>query len=71
MKYLVVVERGEQGWGAHVPDLPGCIAAADTRDQVINLIREAIEFHIEGMKQQGETIPEPHSEGTIIEISAA
>ena len=42
MKYLVVIERGEDGWGAHVPDLPGCIAAGETRDEALRLIREAI-----------------------------
>ena len=48
MKYLVVVEQGETGFSAYVPDLPGCIAAAGTRDAVVALIQEAIEFHIEG-----------------------
>ena len=71
MKYLVVLERGERGWGAHVPDLPGCIAAAETRDEVVQLIREAIEFHIEGMREHGEPIPEPHSESALVEITAA
>ena len=49
MRYLVVVERGNEGWGAHVPDLPGCIAAGASREEVLRLIREAIAFHIEGM----------------------
>jgi predicted RNase H-like HicB family nuclease len=47
MKYAVVIEKGENGYGAYVPDLPGCIAAADTKEEVKKLIREAIEFHIE------------------------
>ncbi|MDI6773543.1 MAG: type II toxin-antitoxin system HicB family antitoxin, partial [bacterium] len=50
MRYMVVVERGETSWGAHVPDLPGCIAVGETRDEALRLIREAIEFHIEGLK---------------------
>ena len=46
MKYLVVVERGKEGWGAHVPDLPGCVAAASTLEETRELMREAIEFHV-------------------------
>jgi predicted RNase H-like HicB family nuclease len=71
MKYLVVVERGENGWGAHVPDLPGCIAAGDSRDEVLDLIREAISFHLEGLREAGAEIPRPSSEGAIVEIDAA
>jgi predicted RNase H-like HicB family nuclease len=71
MKYLVVVERGQHGWGAHVPDLPGCIAAATTRAEVLRLIREAIAFHVEGMRAAGETPPAPASESVTIEVDAA
>lgn len=71
MKFLVVVEQGKQGWGAHVPDLPGCIAAGDTREEALRLIREAIAFHIEGMHEAGETVPSPSSEGEVIEVDAA
>jgi predicted RNase H-like HicB family nuclease len=71
MRYLVVVERGKEGWGAHVPDLPGCIAAAETRDEALRLIREAIAFHIEGLHEAGETVPSPSSEGEVIELGAA
>ena len=53
MKYMVVIEKGESGYGAHVPDLPGCIAAAETREKVIELIKDAIEFHIEGLIKAG------------------
>lgn len=49
MRYLVVIEKGPTSWGAHVPDLPGCVAVAETRAEVVALIREAIEFHIEGL----------------------
>ena len=51
MKYLVVVERSRTGFGAYVPDLPGCVAAAETRGELVFLIREAIGFHIEELKQ--------------------
>jgi predicted RNase H-like HicB family nuclease len=50
MKYAVVIEKGEKGYGAYVPDLPGCIAAGNTKKEVKKLIHEAIEFHIEGLK---------------------
>ena len=70
MKYAVIIEKGEDGYGAYVPDLPGCIAAGDTKDEVIKLIQEAIEFHIEGLKEDGQTIPEPSSTIEIIEVAA-
>jgi predicted RNase H-like HicB family nuclease len=71
MKYLVVVERGKHGWGAHVPDLPGCIAAGGTREEALRLIREAVVFHIEGLRAAGETVPNPSSEGEVIDVDAA
>ncbi len=71
MQYLVVVEKGEKGYGAHVPDLPGCIAAAETKDEVVRLIREAVEFHIEGLREKGDSVPRPSSVPEIIEVSAA
>ena len=57
MRYMVVVERGATSWGAHVPDLPGCVAVGETRVEVLQLIREAIEFHIAGLKQDGLPVP--------------
>jgi predicted RNase H-like HicB family nuclease len=59
MKYLVIYEKSETGWGAYAPDLPGLGVAGNTLDEVKELIREAMEFHLEGMRQQGETIPVP------------
>ena len=53
MRYAIVVEKGPASYGAYVPDLPGCVAAADTREEVLHLIREAIEFHIEEMREEG------------------
>ena len=70
MKYAVVIEKGKTSYGAYVPDLPGCVAAAETREEVIRLIHEAIGFHIEGLKEEGETIPEPASSIEIIEVAA-
>ncbi len=71
MHYLVVVEEGDSGYGAHVPDLPGCIAAGETKEEVLSLIREAIEFHIEGLRAVGEPVPAPTSVAEIIEVNAA
>ncbi len=71
MRYMVVIERGEKSWGAHVPDLPGCVAVGETRDEVLQLIREAIEFHIEGLKQEGQPVPPPSSEGEFVQVGAA
>jgi len=68
---MVVVERGETSWGAHVPDLQGCIAVGESREEVLRLIREAIEFHIDGLKQDGQPVPTPSSEGEFVEIGAA
>ena len=71
MQYLVVVEKGESGFGAYVPDLPGCVAAAETRDEVLQLVQEAIEFHIEGLRERGEPVPPPASTGAVIDVAAA
>ncbi len=71
MRYMVVVERGATSWGAHVPDLPGCVAVGETRAEVLQLIREAIELHIAGLRQDGLPVPAPSSEGEIVEVGAA
>ena len=71
MRYMVVVERGETSWGAHAPDLPGCVAVGESREEVLRLIREAIEFHIDGLKQDGLPVPPPSSEGEFVEVVAA
>jgi predicted RNase H-like HicB family nuclease len=68
---MIVIERGQTNWGAHVPDLPGCIAVGETRDEVIRLIREAIDLHIEGLRHDGHSVPSPASESDFVEISAA
>jgi predicted RNase H-like HicB family nuclease len=70
MKYLVVVESGPTSFGAYVPDLPGCVAVGSTREEVTTLIHEAIEFHIEGMKEDGLPIPAPSSSSELVEIDA-
>ena len=71
MRYAVVIERGSTSYGASVPDLPGCVAVGESREEVLRLIREAIEFHIAGLKQDGLPVPAPSSEGEIVEVGAA
>jgi predicted RNase H-like HicB family nuclease len=71
MQYMVVVEKGQNSFGAYVPDLPGCIAAAESRDEVLKLIREAIEFHIEGLREDGQPIPPASSFSAIVDVKAA
>ena len=61
MEYVVIIEQGETSIGAYVPDLPGCVAVGESREEVLELIREAIELHIESLRENGETIPKPHS----------
>ena len=71
MRYLVVVEKGPESFGAYVPDLPGCVAAAETREEVLTLIREAIKFHIEGLREDGQPIPPPSSSSEVVDVQAA
>ena len=71
MRYLVVLERSKTGFGVYVPDLPGCIAVAESRDEALRLIRESIEFHIEGLRDAGESVPQPTSQAELVEVSAA
>lgn len=71
MRYMVVVEEGPTSFGAYVPDLPGCIVAGESREEVLQLIREAIEFHLEGLKDEGQSIPRPHSSSAFVEVQAA
>lgn len=71
MEYVVILEEGADSWGAYVPDLPGCVAAGETKAEVLQLIREAIEFHLKGLKEDGDPIPQPHSSIETIQVSAA
>jgi predicted RNase H-like HicB family nuclease len=61
MQFMVIVERGKSSYGAYVPDLPGCVAVARTRKEVLKLIREAVELHLESIREEGLDIPEPGS----------
>jgi predicted RNase H-like HicB family nuclease len=70
-KYAVVIEKGSTSFGAYVPDLPGCVAVAETKEEVEQLIAEAITFHIEGLLEAGTPVPEPSSEVEYIEPAVA
>jgi predicted RNase H-like HicB family nuclease len=65
----VVTERGARSFGAYVPDVPGCVAAAKTRTEVVRLIGRAIGFHIEGLKNDGERIPKARSSVEFVEVT--
>ena len=71
MQYTVIIEKEPNtDWGAYVPDLPGCVAVGATRDEVARLIREAIEIHLRGMREDGDPIPEPRATAVVIEVAA-
>ena len=61
MEYIVIVEPSDSGFGAYVPDLPGCVAVGETREETLALVREAIQFHIESLREHGEKVPSPHA----------
>ncbi|MEJ2247110.1 MAG: type II toxin-antitoxin system HicB family antitoxin [Acidobacteriota bacterium] len=69
-KYLVIVEETETGYSAFSPDLPGCVATGKTRDEVEKTMRDAIQFHLDGMREDGDPIPVPHSYSTYCEVPA-
>ncbi len=71
MKYAVLIEKGPTSYGATVPDLPGCVAVAETPEEVETLIREAIDFHIKGLLQVGLPIPAPTTICEYVETQAA
>lgn len=70
MRYAIVVEKIENNFSAHVPDLPGCVATGQTVEEVENEIRTAIEFHIEGLREDGLAIPQPVSIVEYLEVAA-
>jgi predicted RNase H-like HicB family nuclease len=70
MRYAVVIEKAENNYSAYVPDLPGCVATGATAEEAEAEIREAIEFHIEGMREDGLPIPEPASKVEYIDVTA-
>jgi predicted RNase H-like HicB family nuclease len=70
MRYLTIVEKTETGYSAYSPDLPGCVSTGSTYAEVEQNIREAMEFHLEGLKLEGYEIPQPSTLSTYIEVAA-
>ena len=70
MKYAIVIEKAENNYSAYVPDLPGCVATGTTVEQVEAEIREAIEFHLEGMREDGESFPAPLCRVEYVDVTA-
>ena len=68
MEYVVILEKGDGSFGAYVPDLPGCVAVGETKSEALRLIREAIEFHFDGMREDGLPIPEPSSSTELVKV---
>ena len=70
MRYAIVIEKGEHNYSAYVPDLPGCVAAGDTMEETEREIQEAIEFHLQGLRADGQPIPDPTSKVDYVEVAA-
>jgi predicted RNase H-like HicB family nuclease len=69
-RYLIVIEETATGFSAYSPDLPGCVATGATGEEVEHQMRDAIEFHLEGLQQAGENIPKPRSHAAYCEVPA-
>ena len=69
-RYLIVIEETATGYSAYSPDLPGCVATGASDSEVKQTMRAAIEFHVSGLREQGQPVPEPQSSSSYIEISA-
>ena len=69
MEYVAIIEKTGNGYGAHIPDLPGCIAAGDTCEETVELIREAMRYHLELMREDGDPIPEPTTRAELVQVS--
>jgi predicted RNase H-like HicB family nuclease len=69
MRYAIVIERGDASYGAYVPDLPGCVAVGETQEEAVKLIHEAIEAHLELLREEGEPVPEPRSTAEYAEVA--
>ena len=69
-RFLIVIEQTEGGYSSYSPDLPGCVSTGKTREEVERNMREAIEFHVDGLKDEGYPVPEPHASSSYIELPA-
>ena len=70
MRYAIVIERAASNFSAYVPDLPGCVATGNTREEAAERIREAIAFHLEGLREDGNDVPPPASQVEYVDIAA-
>ena len=70
MQYLIVIEKTETGYSAYSPDLPGCISTVATREELEKNMREAIKFHLDGLKAENLEIPQPTTSSTYVEVAA-
>jgi predicted RNase H-like HicB family nuclease len=67
-KYLIVIEETPTGFSAHSPDLPGCVSTGETRQEIELNMREAIAFHLDGLREEGQAVPEPHAYSAYVEL---
>ena len=71
MQYTIVIEKSPRNFSAYVPDLPGCVATGATREAVVREIRQAIEFHMDSLREHGEPVPEPQCTAAVVDVAAA
>ena len=69
MQYLVIIEKGANSYGAYVPDLPGCVAVGETKAEMHRLITEAIQFHIEDLREDDDDVPHPSSKAALVDVA--
>jgi predicted RNase H-like HicB family nuclease len=69
-KYLIIIEKTGTGFSSYSPDLPGCVSTGETREEIERNMKEAIEFHLEGMQEEGYPIPQPSSESAYLEVAS-
>ena len=69
-KYLIIIERTETGYSSYSPDLPGCVSTGKTREEAEQNMREAIEFHVDGLRKDGFPVPEPQTTSAYVELPA-
>lgn len=70
MQYTIIIEQAGNNFSAYAPDLPGCITTGQTKEETLRNMREAIEFHLEGLREDGEPVPEPTTTAAVIEVAA-
>ena len=70
MRILIIVEETATGFSAYSPDIAGCVATGRSREEVERTMREAIEFHFDGLRAEGQQVPEPHTYATFVEVAA-